>query len=172
MNDEALDPVSGQQIFTGPAAGKIFGGIFVLLLCILPCISAQSLPKGAEEAIRVFFQAVNSRNYQKAYEFFSAHIRQEISLSTFQNRAEDIRSVEISRLEPYDVAGNLIKVKIKAKVQMRYQGEFFRALYAGRANLVMDGKSWKVDYVELSPMAQKKLPHELPRKGIIFQAQH
>ncbi len=150
------------------SAGLISSALFCLVLyTFISAAGTDAQTTGAEidVAIAQFFRYVNDHRYQNAYGCFCRAIQQDIPFSRFKERASDILKAIIVEKSVYERDEYLAKLRLKARIRIRYQGNCYDALYGGTCDLTKEGKKWKVASVSLKALEQKEI---LDKKPINF----
>ncbi|MDQ7826464.1 MAG: hypothetical protein RDV48_26920 [Candidatus Eremiobacteraeota bacterium] len=136
----------------------------VLLRCIIFCslLVLPAAPVAASEqeiskAVKNFFQCFSQKKYEAAYDYFSLAVKQEIPFPRFREKAADIESAKIVDIRIFDSDCYLAKMKVKARIHMRYEGKYYHALYGGTCDLQREKNRWKLASVKLSPLEQKEI---------------
>jgi|GEM_PF-2179212 len=150
------------------SAGFLSSALFYLLFLLLTASAAagtQAAGREINSAVIEFFRYVNEHSYMNAYACFSRSIKQDIPYSRFKERASDILKATIVEKSVYESDEYLAKLRIKARIRIRYRGSFYDALYGGTCDLTREGRKWKVASVSLKALEQKEI---LDKKPIIF----
>lgn len=133
------------------------------LLIITTCFSlASSQEREIRDTVVNFFNCVSDGKYDKAYNYFSEAIKDEIPLSRFKERARDIRKTKIVKLTIYDQDKYLAKLQIKARINLIYEKRYFEALYGGTCDLAFSNGKWKLISVSLKALEQKEILDKRP----------
>jgi hypothetical protein len=150
------------------SAGFISSALFYLFFQIFTASTAaetQATGREINAAVVKFFKYVNEHSYQNAYDCFCRAIQQDIPYSRFKERASDILKATIMEKTVYECDEYLAKLRIKARIRIRYRGSCYDALYGGTCDLSKEDKKWKVASVSLKALEQKEI---LDKKPIIF----
>ena len=121
-------------------------------------------------AARKFFSALNRRDYETAYFRLTRKLRLEVSLEEFKTTAESIEGVRVLRFEIKENYSRLVRIVLKARVFLWYEGELYDAIYEGKATLIKERNFWKLDACELEPTRQEKAKSGKELKKIEFRA--
>ncbi len=131
--------------------------VFLLIIVFLFSSAAYSADAEVQRTVMNFFKNINDRHYDKAYAFFSDAVKHEVPFPRFRARAGNIKKVIPLSTVIYESDRYLTKMKIKAKITLKYEGKFYKALYGGTCDLQVEKGKWKVASVDLKPLEQKQV---------------
>ncbi len=111
-----------------------------------------------KQAVVNFFYCFQQKKYEAAYASFSKELKNNIPYFKFALKAKDIKKVAIKKVVIYDHTSNLGKLKIDAKLELKYKNKLYQALYSGTCDIVKEKGIWKVAAVSLK--AKEAVPVE------------
>jgi len=121
-------------------------------------------------AAKSFFSALNQQNYDRAYSRLSHKLVLSITPENFKITAQGIEGVKVLKFEITQAYQKLARLNLKARVFLWHEGKLYDAVYQGKACLVKEKGSWKLDECEMSPIQQALADPKQVTKNIRFSA--
>jgi len=131
--------------------------VFKFIIVFIYASAVYSSEAEVQRTVMNFFKNINERHYERAYAFFSDAVKHEVPFPRFRARAGEIRKVIPLSMVMYESDRYLTKMKVKAKITMKYKGKLYNALYGGTCDLQVEKGHWKVASVDLKPLEQKQV---------------
>ncbi|MCL5774380.1 MAG: hypothetical protein M1536_08430 [Firmicutes bacterium] len=124
----------------------------VLILLFSLAAFSEEIP---QKIAKSFFEAINKKEYRKAYDYLSLAAKDDVRYPDFAEKGRDVIRVDLVSIKIIDEDSKLIRTKVKANVVGRQDNQIFKALYGGKVDLKKENGTWKIITVDLEPLAQK-----------------